>query len=87
MAGPLNGIGGQQQIPLATPFQPGQNGSQVRPQPGVGDARMQTVQQPSSQLGQVQEPETRSSKDLQSLLREAEASGQTGRGSVIDITI
>jgi hypothetical protein len=86
MAGPLNGIGGQQQIPLATPFQPGQNGSQVRGQ-DERSPKPNQVQQPSSQLGQVQEPETRSSKDLQSLLKEAEATGQTGRGSVIDITI
>lgn len=86
MAGPLNGIGGQQQIPLATPFQPGQNGSQVRPQ-DERTPKANQVQQPASQLGQAQEPETRSSRDLQNLLKEAEASGQTGRGSVIDITI
>ncbi len=86
MAGPLNGIGGQQQIPLATPFQPGQNGSQVRPQDNR-EPKANQVQQPGSQLGQVQEPETRSSKDLQSLLKDAEASGERGRGSVIDITI
>ena len=51
MAGPLNGIGGQQQIPLATPFQPGQNGSQVRPQDNR-EPKPNQVQQPSSQLGQ-----------------------------------
>jgi hypothetical protein len=86
MAGPLNGIGGQQQIPLATPFQPGQNGTQVRgndertPKPNQ-------IQAPGAQAAQSQEPETRNSRDLQSLLREAEATGEKGRGSVIDITI
>ena len=86
MAGPLNGIGGQQQIPLATPFQPGQTGAQVRPQDERAPKPNQ-VAQPSSQLGQAQQPDTRNSRDLQSLLKEAESTGERDRGSVIDITI
>jgi hypothetical protein len=36
MAGPLTGIGGQQQIPLATPFKPGENGDGQPKKTGEG---------------------------------------------------
>jgi len=87
MAGPLNGIGGQQ-IPFATSFQPGQqNSQQVRPQQEDRTPKPNQVQPPNTQAAQSNESETRNSRDLQSLLREAEATGGRGRGSVVDLTV
>lgn len=85
MAGPLSGIGGQQ-IPLATPFQPGQNGSQVREQ-NDRDPKPNRVQPQGFQPAQSQESETRNSKDLRGLFQEAETLPQRSRGNVVDITI
>jgi hypothetical protein len=85
MAGPLNGIGGQQ-IPLATPYQPGQNGSQVRQQTDR-EPQPNRVSPPGAQAAQSQESETRNSRDLRSLLQDTEALPQRARGNVVDLTI
>jgi hypothetical protein len=85
MAGPLNGIGGQ--IPFATTFQPGQAGAQVRPKLDERPPVPNQVQAREAQAAQSQETKPRDSRDLQNLLREAQATGERGRGSVIDITV
>lgn len=85
MAGPLNGIGGQ--VPFATTFQPGQTGAQVRPKQDERTPLPNQIQPREAQAAQSQETRPRDSRDLQGLLREAQASGETGRGSVIDITV
>ncbi len=85
MAGPLNGIGGQQ-IPLATPFQPGQ---QVRPQ-DEKTPKQDKIQPQGAQANQAQTTD-RNPKDLQSLLNDLRSivsdDGEPRRGSVVDITI
>ena len=84
MAGPLNGIGGQ--IPFANTYQPGQS-AQLRTQQDERTPKPNDVQPRGTQAAQTNEPETRNSRDLQSLLREVQASGETGRVSVVDITV
>jgi hypothetical protein len=86
MAGPLNGIGGQ--IPFATSFQPGQQqaNSPVRPQDDRTPKANQ-VQPQGAQAAQTKDPDTRNSKDLHSLLQDAEATDKKGRGAVVDITV
>lgn len=84
MAGPLNGIGGQ--VPLANTYQPGQS-TQLRTQQDERTPKPNEIQPRGAQAAQTNETETRGSRDLQGLLREAQANGETGRGSVIDITV
>jgi hypothetical protein len=87
MAGPLNGIGGQQ-YPFATSFQPGQQqGAPVRPQNDDKTPKPNQVQPPNTQAAQSKNSDTRNSRDLSGLLKDAEATDRKDRGSVVDITV
>jgi hypothetical protein len=90
MAGPLNGIGGQQNIPIANTYQPG-NSNDIRRQDDSAP-RENTVQPRGVAASETQRTQTedrnagveiRNSGDSQQ--RQSYASQQ--RGSVIDITV
>lgn len=94
MAGPLNGIGGQQ-VPLATTFQPGQNSQQVRQQQqserqnNTGDVQTRNSQSSASS----QRSETASNQNIlrsladKALSPDGNEKTEQRRGSTIDITV
>lgn len=90
MAGPLNGIGGQQ-IPLSNTFKPGQNEDQVRgtPEDKKDDSRVRQT----SANARTQESDTENREDLleeklaAALSAQKSGSGEVRRGSVVDITV
>lgn len=88
MAGSLNGIGGQQQIPLANPYQPGQQ-APVRPQ-NEKTPKANQVQPQGAQTAQTQTTD-RNPKDLKSLISDLQSvlasDSESRRGSVVDITV
>lgn len=95
MAGPLNGIGGQQQAPLAQPSQSGQDTNQVR---GRNDqeAQQNQVQPQGAPAADTQNSETNNNDVLQQQIRELldANGGEEGlnanaprRGSLVDIAI
>ncbi len=84
MAGALNGIGGQQQqIPLATPFQPGQKAAQV---PAEDDRQAKTDKVPF-QDSRAREPDSGGGYVRQSLATEGDPGREKSRGSVVDVTV
>lgn len=90
MAGPLNGLGGQQ-IPLANTFQPSQNSAQVRQQEREPEEKK--VQPRGTAASESQDTESRNDGVLQERIAAAlsaeQASGrdEVRRGSVVDITV
>ena len=91
MAGPLNGLGGQQ-IPLANTFQPSQNSAQVRAQE-ERQPEEKKVQPRGTAAAESQDTESRNDGVLQERIAAAlsaeQASGrdEVRRGSVVDITV
>lgn len=87
MAGPLNGLGGQQ-VPTVNPFQPGQANTDVRQREDV-QARENLVQPQGTEPAQVQENQTQD-QDLAANLRTdgdvVQAQSQE-RGSLVDILV
>lgn len=96
MAGPLNGIGGQQQVPLSQPFQPGQDSNQVRNNPEQQPADNQVQPQGAPAAG-TQNTETDDQDVLQQQIKEliTGSSAENGlsaddaprRGSLVDVTV
>lgn len=94
MAGPINGIGGQQQVPLANSFKPGESGDnqQVRPNTDA-PAQENVVQAQNAQAAQVQNTETGNQNILQDQLAAAlepdsgEDLSSQPRGSLLDIKV
>mgnify|MGYP000427484194 FL=1 len=89
MAGPLNGVGVQQQVPIANTYQPGQATNDVRQREDV-EARENTVQPQGTETAQAQNSETRdqdSGIELRNRGEALAASGSQERGSVLDITV
>ncbi len=83
MAGALNGIGSQQQqIPLATPFQPGQKASQA-----PEDESRAKADKAHFQDSRAREPDSGGGYVRQSLVAESDASREKSRGSVVDVTV
>ncbi len=84
MAGPLNGLGSGQTIPLSNTFQPGHNNDQVRPDDNK-KAQDNVVQARGSQAASSQKSETQNF----SATRRAsnDDSGSQKRGSLLDITV
>ena len=86
MAGPLNGLGGQQ-VPLATTFQPSKDNEQVKQQQDQKEAAR------TQALGTAKARESeqdRSDEALEAKLAEALSarnSGEVRRGSVVDVTV
>lgn len=92
MAGPLNGVGyGQQQVPLATTFQPGKNNDQVRAQnDSAAQPKENFVQPQGTPAAQGQRAEAPDHNLLRNSLKaELDPSQQSDarRGSVVDITV
>jgi hypothetical protein len=98
MAGPLTGIGSQnQQLPIANTFQPGQAGAQQRARESDQQQSQPNVVQPrgSSEAGQTQRSNTdnqdvasRQNRPLFSASNDDERSNAgAGRGSLVDITV
>lgn len=89
MAGPLNGIGGQQQVPITNSFQQGQNNSVVRE--NEEQAPRENVVQPKrsapAEALNVATNDQDSSVDLRNQVRAEELSGNERRGSLIDIVV
>lgn len=91
MAGPLTGIGSQnQQLPISNTFQPGQAGAQQRARESDEQQSRQNVVQPrgSSEAGQTQ----RSNQDIggRQIFAASNDDGREiggGRGSLVDITV
>lgn len=96
MAGPLSGVGsGQQQIALATPFQPGQGPGAIRRDENQ-QARDNRIQPQGSEAGQAQASNAQnqnskngSEQSLISNLKQVSGEQNTSakRGSVLDITV
>lgn len=101
MAGPLTGVGGQQQIPLATNFQPGQNSGvsnqEVRQQNQDSQSQPENVVQPEGTSASATQNTETGNQDVTSGRQnetvvaqsssEQQGSGGEGRGSVLDITV
>lgn len=91
MAGPLNGIGGQQ-IPLSNTFQPGGR-EPVQPQEDRKQAEnTQQARQTDEQPARSRETEDSNKEDLlkqllQAALNKDDDSGEVRRGSVVDIQV
>jgi hypothetical protein len=90
MAGPVNGLGGQQQVPLSQPFQPGAKNEQVREEPKSKKVESQSAKAADSNRAEKEEEQNL----LQQLLREAQEakSGSSEkraarRGSLVDVTV
>lgn len=94
MAGPINGIGGQQQIPAANTFQPGEsnNNQQVREQSDA-PAQENVVQGQNAEAAQTQNTETGNQDILGDQLAAAlepdsgEDLSDQPRGSLVDIEV
>jgi hypothetical protein len=92
MAGPLSGLGSQQ-VPLSSPFQPGQNTGQVRasPEQRPQENRVQPQQASAAQSQSTgAENRERARTDDATSFKTASTQGGTSeqrRGSVIDITV
>lgn len=96
MAGPLNGIGGQQQVPLSQPFQPGQDSNQVRGQNDQQPNENQ-VQPQGAPAADTQNTETNNQDVLQQQIQELisgsgaeeglSAEDAPRRGSLVDVQI
>ena len=102
MAGPLSGIGAQaQQLPIATPFQPGgnANGSQgVRPRDDSQQSTQSGVQAENTNINQTLSSDAQDANALQDTGNERlEVSSQTfplssepeeqPRGSIVNISV
>lgn len=88
MAGPLNGLGGQQQVPIANTFQQSQPNTDLRQRENV-QAQEEIVQPQGTEAAQVQSSEARDSDsglDLRNDGDIVQAESQQ-RGSVIDILV
>lgn len=89
MAGPLSGLG-QSQIPLATPFQPGNAQQQVRQDnrdPAENEVRAQ-----GAPTNQTQRSETGSDRNGRSFQVAEDSSSRDsgeprGRGSIVDLRV
>lgn len=92
MAGPLNGVGVNQQIPVANAFQQGQNGSNVGIRENDDVRAQQDVVQPEG--AEVAEALTTGADDQETAVDQRNAtnaleqlSGNEERGSLVDVLV
>lgn len=88
MAGPLSGIGGQQQVPLATPFKPGESNNNQPRETSENTSEKSKVQAQSSDSSFRQD--VLRSQQQSASTRHADNADQTPpqpRGSLIDVTV
>ena len=93
MAGPVSGIGGQQQVPLSQPFQPGGDQDAVR-ESEDRQPEENTVQPQGAAAAETQNTETDNDQILQAQTETAltpnlieEPVVQQERGSIVDIEV
>lgn len=93
MAGPVNGLGGQQ-VPLATTFQPSKDSDQVRQQQDAQQQQKPSKVEARNTTSESKEThKTDNSDDLleqrlaEALSARSSGSGEVRRGSVVDITV
>ena len=94
MAGPLNGIGGQQQLPVSNTSQPGgQNTNQALREREDAQPQENVVQPQSAPAADVQNTETGNQDILQGRIADAlaqqgdTAEAELRRGSLLDIEV
>ena len=94
MAGPLSGVGAQQQLPINTATQPGvADNTQVRESEQDQDPQENTVQAPGTAPAETQNTETGNADLLQARIDQELSGGDNGdpaeqrRGSIVDITV
>lgn len=89
MSGSLSGIAGQQQIPLSSPFQPGQS-DQARARE-EREVEPQRIQPTGTASGETEETETRRNREdfgqSRAVSSRSEDDSQARRGSIVDITV
>lgn len=88
MAGPLNGLGGQQ-IPLATTYKPGQNDTQLRAQEERPDNKKVRSRNAPTEISQPvsKQDELLEQRIAAALSEQRNGSGEVRRGTVLDITV
>lgn len=89
MAGPLNGIGGQQQVPLSNPSQASQTNNQVRQQEEDQEPQENTVQPQGSAASETQNTETENEDVIRAQQEDAlnNSDNERERGSLVDVTV
>ena len=91
MAGPLSGVGGQQQAPITNTFQPGgQSGSVSARQAEEQTPKENVVQPRNAAAADSQKSETRNQKpefDSGAKAQEFSAGGSQERGSLLDVVV
>lgn len=93
MAGPLNGIGGQQQLPISNTFQPTRSGVDQSARESEDVAPQEnTVQPQGTAAAETQSVETNTQDTEAGIGFQAEVqadslSGREERGSLIDISV